>query len=271
VYPASAFRFCSRIDPQPPPAAFFISGEYIMLIFGSGNLYGTSSAANSTPRKLGSLQDVSFDFSFDLKQMYGQNNFAVDMRRGRGKISGKAKHSSLNGAAINDLFFNQSASTGLIQSAVNEADTVPSAAPYTVTVANSATWTTDLGVVYAASGLPLARVASAPAAGQYSVAAGVYTFASADAATAILVDYLYSATTGGTMIAINNQVMGTTPVFMGVFTANVGGKIATLQLYACTSSKLSLATKLDDYAIPEFDFDAMANAAGSIGMLSIAN
>ena len=76
-----------------------------MLIFGSGNLYGVGAAANSTPRKLGNLQDVSFDFSFDLKQMYGHNSFAVDMRRGKGKISGKAKSSLLNGAAVNDLFF----------------------------------------------------------------------------------------------------------------------------------------------------------------------
>lgn len=172
-----------------------------MLIFGSDNLYGISAAANSTPRKLGSLQDVSFDFSFDVKQLYGHGNYAIDMRCGKGKIEGKAKSANLNGAAINDLFFNQAASTGLMQSAVNEAGTVPAASPYTVMVANSATWTMDIGV----------------------------------------------------------------------FTANVGGKITTLKLLSCTSSKLSIATKLDDYAVPEFDFEALANAAGSIGIMPAAN
>jgi hypothetical protein len=242
-----------------------------MLVFGSGNLYGINSAANSTPRKLGNLQDVSFDFSYELKQMYGQNNIAIDLRRGKGKIGGKAKYSNLNGAAINDLFFSQTATTGLLQSSVSEAGTIPSSTAYTVTAVNSATWTTDLGVVYAATGLPFSKVASGPTVGQYSVAAGVYTFAAADAGQGVLIDYLYTATTGGTQIAINNQLMGTTPFFMGVFTANVGGKIVTLQLNSCTSSKLTLATKLDDYTIPEFDFDAMANAAGSIGILSITN
>jgi hypothetical protein len=248
-------------------------GETIMLIFGSGNLYGINSAANSTPHKLGSLQDVSFDFSFDLKQLYGQNNFAIDMRRGRGKISGRAKSASLNGTAINDLFFNQTATSGLLLSAVNEAAAVPTAAGYNVTAQNSATWTTDLGVVYAATGLPFVKVAfgTNPGAGQYCVSAGVYTFSSADAGASILIDYLYTASGGGTQIAINNQAIGTTPVFMGVFTANVGGRVATLQLNACTSNKLSLATRIDDYAIPEFDFEAMANSAGSIGILSVAN
>ena len=62
-----------------------------MLTFGSGNLYGINSAANSTPRKLGNLQDVAFDISYTMKELRGSGQFAVDLRRGSGKITGKAK------------------------------------------------------------------------------------------------------------------------------------------------------------------------------------
>ena len=241
-----------------------------MLAFGSGNFYGISSVANSTPRKFATMQDVQFDLQFTTKQLYGQNQVAIDIRRGQAKFSGKAKFAQINGSMLNDLFFSQTATTGLLLSAVGEAGTV-SATPFTVTVANAATFDTDLGVVYAATGVPLTRVASAPAQGQYSVAAGVYTFNSADTGAQVLIDYLYTAATGGTKVALSNQSMGTTPTFMGVFSTTASGKNVTLKLNLCTSNKLSLQTKIEDYTIPELDFEVMADASNNIGTLSVAN
>ncbi len=242
-----------------------------MLIFGAGVFYGMTSGANPTPRKFGHLQDIAIDFSFNMKEAHGQYQLPIDIRRGAQKITGKAKSLNLNGAALNDLFFGQTAATGLLLSSIAEPGTIPSATAYTVTVANSATFDTDLGVVYAATGLPFTRVASAPTAGQYSEALGVYTFASADAGKAVLIDYLYTAVTGGTKITMINQMMGATPTFFGVFTADIGGKVATLKLNQCTSSKLNVATKLEDYTIPEFDFSVMADASNAIGVLSISD
>jgi hypothetical protein len=241
-----------------------------MLAFGSGNFYGISSAANSTPRKFATLQDVQFDLQFTTKQLYGQNQVALDIRRGQAKFTGKAKFAQISGAMLNDLFFSQTAATGLLLSAVGEAGTV-SATPFTVTVANAATFDTDLGVVYAATGAPLTRVASAPAQGQYSVASGVYTFNAADTGAAVLIDYLYTAAAGGTKVALSNQTMGTTPTFMGIFSTTASGKNVTLKLNLCTSSKLSLQTKIEDYTIPELDFEVMADASNNIGTLSVAN
>ena len=241
-----------------------------MLAFGSGNFYGISSAANSTPRKFATLQDVQFDLQFTTKQLYGQNQVALDIRRGQAKFTGKAKFAQISGAMLNDLFFAQTAATGLLLSAVGEAGTV-SATPFTVTVANAATFDTDLGVVYAATGAPLTRVASAPAQGQYSVASGVYTFNAADTGAAVLIDYLYTAATGGANVALSNQSMGTTLTFMGVFSTTASGKNVTLKLNLCTSSKLSLQTKIEDYTIPELDFEVMADASNNIGTLSVAN
>jgi hypothetical protein len=63
-------------------------------------------------------------------------------------------------------------------SKVTEVQAVPPT-PYKVTVAQSAAFSCEQSVSYA-NGTKLARVSANPAAGQYSVAAGVYTFAAAD-------------------------------------------------------------------------------------------
>lgn len=240
------------------------------LIFAAGFLYGINSAANSTPMKLGAMQDTAFDFSFSMKELRAGNQFPIDIRRGNGKITGKTKLASINGKMLNSLFFDQSASTGLLLQATNEVGTITAGA---VTVANGATFDTDLGVVYADSGKPLTKVASAPQVGEYSLGAnGAYAFNVSENGVKVLHDYLYTSATGGTQIALNNQIIGVTPTFMGVFTAKIGNKTAaTLKLNVCTSSKLALATKAEDYAIPEFDFEVMQDASGSIGTLSVAD
>ena len=81
----------------------------------------------------------------------------------------------------------------------SEAAAVPGApGPYSVTAAAPfGPWASDLGVTYA-NGTALTAVAGSPAAGQYNVAAGVYTLAAADAGAAVLVSY------GFVPAAINN-------------------------------------------------------------------
>ena len=78
----------------------------------------------------------------------------------------------------------------------NEAITVPSGSPYTVTVAQQqGLWSRDAGVVYAATGQALTPVASITMAGQYipptDALPGVYTFAAADAGKALLCSYSF--------------------------------------------------------------------------------
>lgn len=71
--------------------------------------------------------------------------------------------------------------------AIAEEHAVP-AAPYQVTVSQSAAFSCDQAVIDA-SGAALKRVAANPAAGQYSVAAGVYAFNQADTAAALTFSY----------------------------------------------------------------------------------
>jgi hypothetical protein len=148
-----------------------------------------------------------------------------------------------------------------------------------VTVANAASYNDDLGVYYAASGKAFNRVTTPAAAGQYSVnfATGIYTFSAADAGGALLISYTYNMTTSGEKITLTNQLLGTTPIFKATFYQpispyGVGGSAENaplaLRLNACTASKFSLPTKLDDWTIQEFDFQAFADASGTLGYLS---
>jgi hypothetical protein len=240
------------------------------IAFGSGVLIASTT---SGPLQFGSLQDVSVDFSFSTKQLMGQYQFPVAVARGAGKISGKAKFANIDGPVLNQIFFGASAETGQKLWSYNEAANIASAAPYTVSVANAAAFDQNLGVVYASSGTPLTQVASAPAAGQYSVASGVYAFNAADAGKALLISYSYTQTAAGSKAIIANRPMGIAPSFQIDFyqnNPNVPGAQWSLRLYNCISSKLNLASKLEAFTIPEMDFEAFANAANNIGELNTA-
>ena len=67
---------------------------------------------------------------------------------------------------------------------------VPATGPYTITVSRATQWNGDGGVTYASSGLVMSPVTGVPTIGKYSVAAGVYTFAAADARASVTINYL---------------------------------------------------------------------------------
>jgi hypothetical protein len=237
--------------------------------FGSGSLYGaTLQAGVLVPRKFGTLQDVALDISFTVKELFGQYQFAVAIGRGQAKITGKAKAANIQTAMLNDLFFGQTVTTGATYFVSQESASIP-ATPFSITVSQSATWYEDLGVTYALTGLALTRVPSAPTTGQYTVAAGVYTFAAADTLLGVKIDYSYHPATTGFNIAIGNPLVGTTPSFVASFPIIApSGKQMFWRLNYCVSSKLSMATKIEDWMIPEFDFTVAADASNQIGTFS---
>ena len=243
-----------------------------MFEFGSGTLFAFPSSGNTapnpTPMKFGTLQDVSLDISGDIKQLYGQKQFPEAVARGKCKISGKAKFAQINGKLMNDMFFGQPLGTGMVKTALDEAATVP-ATPFQVTVTNSATYKQDWGVRYASganAGIPLTRVAASPAVGQYSVntSTGVYTFASGDTGAAVQISYTFTAAATGTQLNITNQFMGFAPTIQVLLQTVYNASQFNVLLYAVVASKLSFATKQEDFIIPEFDFEAFANAAGQV-------
>jgi len=237
--------------------------------FGSGVLIATNTVANSTPRNFGILQDVTVDFDAPVKELMGAYQFPVAVARGKGKITGKAKFANIDILAYNDLFFGATAATGQSPALIaNEAGSIPGVSTYTITVANSATWTKDEGVYNRTTGKYMQQVASGPTAGQYSVAAGVYTFAAADASTPVYISYDYTVAATGHTVTLTNQFLGTQPVFSMVLSQSYNGQQFNLRLNQCIANKLGFATKLEDFQIPSFDFAAFADASNNIGSLT---
>lgn len=252
-------------------------------IYGSGVLIGTpltdytgTAIANPTPVQFGVCQEISIDVSFDTKMLYGQQQFPVAVGRGKGKVSGKVKGAQVNGALFNSIMFGQTLTTGIVSDVYDTVGIAVPTTPFTITASTAAAslttinipasgvWSADLGVRNAA-GVPMTRVAAAPTTGQYTVAAGVYLFAGADVGLQVYISFQYTATsTVAKKSTLTNPLLGYAPTFKADIYLPYNGKSLIWTLNNCLASKISLATKLDDFSIPEFGFDAFADASGNV-------
>lgn len=262
-------------------------------MFGAGTVWATpltdyqgNAIVVPTPVNFGALQDVSIDISFDTKMLYGSQQFPLDVARGKGKISGKAKFAKLNAQTINSVIFGQTLTrTGIADVFDTTGIAIPTT-PFNITISSGAASATNVQIPSSGAGVamlgvrdaannPMIAVASGPTTGQYevvSITTGTITllFATADAGKTVFLDYQYTWTGSGSaadlpgLSIVTNALMGYAPTFQCDFYNAHSGKQLTLKLYNCVSTKWSLATKLDDYTEPEFDFDAFANSAGQV-------
>jgi len=248
------------------------------IMFGAGNLYGIDRiVAVPTPVKFGILQEVAVEIALTKKELHGQNVFADAVGVAEGKVTCKAKLAKLSADLMGKLFFAATPATGQVLPIVGEAGTIP-ATPFSITVANGATFHTNLGVIFgkndaATDGQPLTRVAAAPATGEYSLneTTGVYTFAAADTTLKVKFDYLYTSALVGKTITLANVEAGTMPTFKAVLTGNFDGEKVVLILNRCVSDKLTLPTKRGDFVIQEMDFSAQVDSVDELGLLSLGS
>lgn len=242
-----------------------VNGEQI---FSAGRFFGINNVTNPTPARAYVPQDMSIDFKQATKELYGEKKFPVAIAAGEVSITGKVTMGADQPRLLNDLLVNGSSATGQILEADKEAWTIPST-PYQVTVTNSATWTTDLGVTKT-DGTVYTRVASAPATGQYSVAAGIYTFAAADTTFNMLISYLYTASGTGEKVTITNQAMGPAGAFTAVMCFLYGSGQNVLTLNNAIATDHGVASKIGDFAKPTFGFMAATDSTDTLGTWSFA-
>lgn len=227
-----------------------------------------------SPINVGYAQEFSLELAGNTKQLYGQKQYPLVAARGTIKSTGKFKSAVLSGLAWNTLMFGQGTgstangfSTGGIAWTVDSTFTATTAG--TLQIGSSATFEADLGVKYSTSGLPFQRVstASSPGTGQYNVTAtGQYTFGAADNGVATKITYTSTTGTGQSLI-VSNQMIGATPTFQLDYYTSLNQPTAkpfVVRIYACVMSKEALAFKLEDFALPEFEFDIFANASDYI-------
>ena len=142
--------------------------------------------------------------------------------------------------------------------------------PY-ITVTNAATFVNDQGISLGTTGGYYSAIAPAvPTAGSTYVSspAGVYSFATADAATKLLVSYTYTVATGQNIV-VPNLVQGSVGIFSLVYQGQYAGRRITVQLLNCVSSKFNLPTKQADFIIGEIDLECFAAANNQVAILGL--
>lgn len=243
-------------------------------VFGAGVLWATplvdafgNPVVNGTPIQLAVCQEIGMDESFETKKLYGQNQFPVDVGRGKGNLGVKAKFAQVNGLTVSSLYFGQTLATGLDGYVFDVVGATIPATPFTITptVPSSGTFVASMGV-RDDQGRPMTRVASSPAAGQYSVSGvGLHTFAAADTGKKVFISYAYSATVvGATKMTVLNVPMGAAPVCKLDVWFTKNGKQFSTSYPNAIATKLMWQSKLDDYMVPEIEFEAFADGAGNV-------
>lgn len=91
---------------------------------------------------------------------------------------------------------------GTVRRAESEPHDIPASSPYTVTLTH-ATPLALTDMVVRDDGARMTRVAGAPAAGQYAVAAATLTFNAADAGRRVYVDYFYTQAGAGHQVVVS--------------------------------------------------------------------
>lgn len=226
-----------------------------MYHFGFGFVAAIPSGANPTPIPFGIVQDVSFDFTRDLKKLKGNNRHTVAVGIAGEEITGKIGNASFFGAAIAAITGGTAAS-GATVGVPQENFTIPGT-PWQVTVSQSATFDKDYGVLDNTTGLWMTRGATATGTGVYAVAAGVYTFNTADAGHNVSIAYSYKPASTGKAITVVNQAPGlATGLYMGLWAPPVSSKAFGAELYQVHFTKVGFQLKPEDFSTQSVDFFA---------------
>lgn len=223
--------------------------------FGLGGLYLTPSGANPTPVQVGVLSDVSIDINYDLKELRGQYQVAVDVARGPLKITGKSKNAAIAAGLLLAALGGGSVTTGSKLGITGEVGVIPTT-PFQLTVAQGATYYEDLGVVDLTAGKQLVRGATATGTGVYAVnpATGQYTFHTSDQGHNVAFSYAYTGAAVGKTVSLLNQVMGaSTPFILSAYNI-YGGKGFGFRFPAAHIPKLALAMKAEAYTEQDVEF-----------------
>lgn len=239
--------------------------------FDVGHLFVTPTVGGS-PIRIGSLRGVTIDVERQLTLERLAFQTPVKAAHSQTRLKGKAKTAQINGALFAETFFGQASSTGSVKGVDGCENTIPaSPGPYTITITppNSGTFLLDLGVGFAADAPQLVLVSGTPAAGQYAVSGNVYTFAAADVGKTVLISYSYTLTTGR-KLAIQNQYWIEAPFFRLTGFAAYNGKQIYFDFPSCVTAHLSIATVLENWTMPDFDFEIISNPQGLVGTISTA-
>jgi hypothetical protein len=244
-----------------------------IIMFGAGVIWATplqdalgNPVVNGTPVQFATAQEIGVDTSFEGKMLYGSNQYPEDVARGKGKIGVKVKAARVNGLLLSSIIYGQALISGTDNYVYDVQGSVVGAGGTVTVVPPAGAYAADCGV-RGADGRPYIKVASAPSVRQYSVTAGgVYTFAAAEAGNTVFVSYRYvdGANTTSTRINVRNVLMGAAPFVQLDMFWTKDGRHNSLRFPRALAGKFGMQSKLDDYMIPEMDFDVFSDPLGNV-------
>lgn len=257
--------------------------------FGAGVLFATPTytsagvaipVAQRSPVQFGIVQNVEIDDEAEVKELYGANQYPVDIGRGKSKLSIKCEQAQFSAQLFNTVYYGQTLTAGYnAVFAASQGTTIPTGAGATsIAIAPTAPYggtsvfVADLGV-QDGNGVPYTRVAASPTSGQYSLTGSTYVFANQDAGSSVFINYQYSNATnpaGGDNLIVYNIPMGQVPVFSAQFFNSRKGQSIWRKFNACVATKLSMSFKNDDFSIPNFEMSAFADENNVVQELSFS-
>lgn len=224
--------------------------------------------SGGVPRLVAELAEVSIDFATEVKALESVKRIAVGHVVTGQKITGKAKQLAVQ-PWVEAQKIGATHATGRLVTVDDEAGSVPGSSTYTISVTHSANWTRDLGVTLTADGTALTPVTGTPSAGEYSVAAGVYTFNVAQASAAVKISYVWSDSTTGEKVTLSNANQGEATAYILIGDTTLESKTLHLELLSVVFTKGGLAMSKDNQTSPEVEFVVQAPTGVSPVVFSV--
>jgi hypothetical protein len=180
--------------------------------FSMGFVYALPQGANPTPIPAALIQGATAEAKQSKVPLRGPYKYPVDFGDGDGDLTIKIQQADWRASTLT-MLSGGTITTGSKIISPGESFTVPTT-PFQVTVAQSATFSENASVWDVTAQKWLDVVPSAPATGQYSFAAGVYTFAAADVAHVVVIYYVYTSASVGKTTTVLNQLQGPSTYFL---------------------------------------------------------
>lgn len=240
---------------------------------GTGHLTLIPGGSNPTPIQVARLKDVSVKFTKETRDLEADRVAAIDRAWVGLTTKMTAKNVEWNADAVAAILSGAATvGTGRLIGIDAESGTIPTT-PFQITVANT-TGHVNLGVTNITKGLAagvkktMDRVASAPATGQYSVSAGVYTFAAADVGDVVHVRYYYSNASTGKTATIVNIAPRLDPSFIcTLFNTNAAGKDCGFRFVNAHVPDFGLSFKTKDWNDVDVTIDCLGDDSDAIGAI----
>ena len=170
---------------------------YHKSLAGVGAVTAIPSGANPANIDLAVISSLKFDHEEEDVDLEGDGLDVLDSYVASRKVTGTIEVSEFSSKLVNMVTTGVTVTPSLSKIGATHSAVVPTT-PFQITPpATGGTWDTTLVVVDLTAGKQLTQVASAPATGQFSVTAGVYTFASADTGHTIFFRYRLASAAAG--------------------------------------------------------------------------